>query len=40
MFKRRKMGRKYSERSFTHGARKVHSQNDRTGSPMRGGIRL
>lgn len=40
MFKRHKIGRKSSERSFTKGARRVHTRNDRSGSPMRGGIRL
>lgn len=41
MFKKRhKLGRRHSERSFTRGAQRVHSQNDRSGSPMRGGIRL
>lgn len=39
MFKRHKIGRSRSRRSFTRGARNVHSRNTWTG-PMRGGIRL
>ncbi len=38
-FKRNKMSRKKSKRSFTKGATRVHRRNI-SGRPMRGGIRL
>lgn len=37
--KRKRMGRRYSEKSFTQGALRVHPRNVQAG-PMRGGIRL
>lgn len=38
-FKRHKISRRRSMRSFTRGARNVHPKNFRS-MPMRGGIRL
>lgn len=38
-YKRHKMSRKKSRRSFTRGAVRVHKKNS-SGRPMRGGIRL
>ena len=40
MFKRHKISRRRSERSFSRGAQNVHPKNNRTTTPMRGGIRL
>ncbi len=39
-YKRHKMSRKKSRRSFTRGATRVHKKNISSGRPMRGGIRL
>lgn len=38
-FRRHKISRGYSRKSFTRGARNVHPKNNRA-MPMRGGIRL
>lgn len=38
--KRHKIPRRYSERSFSRGAKRVHPRNVPNSGPMRGGIRL
>lgn len=39
-FKRHKMSKGNSKRSFSHNAVKVHPKNTLRAGPMRGGIRL
>jgi len=38
--RRHKLGRRFSERSFTSNAMRVHPRNVMKSGPMRGGIRL